>query len=70
MDELGVNLAGVEVIMNMTERIYQMEAEMRELQERMEAEVRRLRGQLSRELMEYRGDLDGRASDKNQSEKG
>lgn len=70
MEELGVNLAGVEVIMNMTERIYQMESEMREIQERMEAEVRRLRGQLSRELMEYQGDIEARASDREKSEKG
>jgi MerR family transcriptional regulator, heat shock protein HspR len=32
MDDLGVNLAGVEVIMNMTERIRQLEAEVERLQ--------------------------------------
>ncbi|MGQ9675243.1 MAG: heat shock protein transcriptional repressor HspR [Chloroflexota bacterium] len=46
MSELGVNLAGVEVIMNMTERIYQMENEMKQMQARMEAEIERLRAAL------------------------
>jgi MerR family transcriptional regulator/heat shock protein HspR len=32
MGDLGVNLAGVEVIMNMTERIRQLEAEVERLQ--------------------------------------
>ena len=40
MDELGVNLAGAEVIMRMRERIEEMEERMQQL----ESEVRRLRG--------------------------
>jgi MerR family transcriptional regulator, heat shock protein HspR len=44
--DLGVNLAGVEVIMNMTERMFQMEQHMREMQEQMEAEIRSLRAAL------------------------
>ena len=39
MDDLGVNLAGVEVIMHMSERLSQMERTMREL----EVETARLR---------------------------
>jgi MerR family transcriptional regulator/heat shock protein HspR len=39
IDDLGVNLAGVEVVMRMAERVAQME---RQIQE-MEAEIERLR---------------------------
>ncbi len=46
ISDLGVNLAGVEVIMHMTERLFQMEKEMREMQTQMEAEIRRLRAAL------------------------
>lgn len=46
MTDLGVNLAGVEVIMNMTERLFKMESEMKEMQARMEAEINRLRAAL------------------------
>lgn len=38
IDDLGVNLAGVEVIMRMTERIFEMEKQIRML----ESEIRRL----------------------------
>ena len=41
-DELGVNLAGVEVILNMTEKIRQMREEM----QHMETELERLRLQI------------------------
>ena len=41
--DLGVNLAGVEVILRMTERMALMEAQMREMQGQMLAEIRRLR---------------------------
>jgi MerR family transcriptional regulator/heat shock protein HspR len=41
MDELGVNLAGVEVILRMAERISSMQKRM----EALEAEIRQLRGQ-------------------------
>lgn len=48
-DELGVNLAGVEVILNMTERMRAMQAEMERMQAEFEAEIERLR----REFKEY-----------------
>lgn len=38
VDDLGINLAGVEVILRLTERMAQMEREM----ERMQAEIARL----------------------------
>ncbi|MCL4534415.1 MAG: MerR family transcriptional regulator [Bacteroidetes bacterium] len=43
MDDLGVNLAGVEVIMNLTNRITELEAELRNTREEMEREIERLR---------------------------
>src|SRR3990170_6684579 len=46
MDELGVNLAGVEVIMRMRNRMAQMEQEMEQLRLEMEQEIERLRGAL------------------------
>ncbi len=46
ISDLGVNLAGVEVIMNMTERLYQVEREMNAMRDQMEAEIRRLRARL------------------------
>jgi len=42
-DELGVNLAGVEIILNLNERIEKMQQEM----SRMEQEIQRLREQLA-----------------------
>lgn len=49
MSDLGVNLAGVEVIMNMAERLHQVEREMNAMRDQMEAEIRRLRAQLGEE---------------------
>ncbi|MBU0493922.1 MAG: helix-turn-helix transcriptional regulator [Chloroflexi bacterium] len=43
VDDLGVNLAGVEVILNLTERVEVMQAEMDRLHWEMEAEISRLR---------------------------
>ena len=43
IDELGVNLAGVEVILNMTDRINELEQRMTLMQQEYEAEIRRLR---------------------------
>ena len=43
INDLGVNLAGVEVILRMTERMALMESQMREMQAQMLAEIRRLR---------------------------
>jgi len=46
-DELGVkNLAGVEVIMNMTRRIEELQQQLTELQEQYQQEVSNLRAQL------------------------
>jgi MerR family transcriptional regulator/heat shock protein HspR len=47
IEDLGVNLAGVEVIMRLTDRLRQQEAEIAELRQRLEActaELRALRG--------------------------
>ncbi len=46
IDELGVNLAGVEVILNMTERMEQMQREMEAERAMLEAEISRLRSLL------------------------
>ncbi len=46
IDELGVNLAGVEVIMNMTDRINELEQRMVQMQQAYEAEIARLRAKL------------------------
>jgi len=48
INDLGVNLAGVEVILNMTEQMDQMEKEMAEMRQAYEAEIQRLRGILAR----------------------
>ena len=45
--ELGVNLAGVEVIINLTNRLIGMQKEMDRMQARFEGEVRRLRNLLA-----------------------
>jgi MerR family transcriptional regulator/heat shock protein HspR len=47
--ELGVNLAGVEVILYMSERLEQMQAEMEQLEARARAELESLRQRLPRE---------------------
>jgi MerR family transcriptional regulator/heat shock protein HspR len=46
-DELGVNLAGVEVILRLTDTIETLQAEMDEVQASLEAEVQGLRQYLS-----------------------
>ncbi len=46
VEDLGVNLAGVEVILNMTERMEQMQQEMEAIRQEMEAEIDRLRALL------------------------
>ncbi len=43
ISDLGVNLAGVEVILRMTERMAEMERQMRLAQDELAAEIRRLR---------------------------
>ncbi|MBI4319854.1 MAG: helix-turn-helix transcriptional regulator [Chloroflexi bacterium] len=48
VDDLGVNLAGVEVIMNMAEKIVQMEREMEEMRREFDAEVEQLRKALAK----------------------
>ena len=42
-DDLGVNLAGVEVILNMTEQIQQLREEMIRREEELQAEIEELR---------------------------
>jgi len=44
VNDLGVNLAGVEVIMNLTERLAEAERRLNEMEQRME-EVRRRHGE-------------------------
>ena len=46
IDELGVNLAGVEVILNMSDRINELEHRLVEMHEAYEAEIARLRARL------------------------
>ena len=46
VDELGVNLAGVEVIMNMSDRMAEMQREMDAIRAELEAEIDRLRALL------------------------
>jgi MerR family transcriptional regulator/heat shock protein HspR len=46
VDDLGVNLAGVEVIFNMTQRMEEMQEEMDRAREEFETEIERLRGLL------------------------
>jgi MerR family transcriptional regulator/heat shock protein HspR len=46
-DELGVNLAGVEVILRLTDTIEQLQAEMDEVQASLQAEIQGLRKHLS-----------------------
>jgi MerR family transcriptional regulator/heat shock protein HspR len=47
INDLGVNLAGVEVIMRMSEKMAEMEREAQETQARLEAEINRLRQMLA-----------------------
>jgi MerR family transcriptional regulator/heat shock protein HspR len=49
VDELGVNLAGVEVILNMTERMRQMQEEMDRMEAEFEAQMAHMRAQLETE---------------------
>lgn len=49
VNDLGVNLAGVDVIINLTERIALMEQEAQALRERLEEEMRRLRAALGKD---------------------
>lgn len=55
MDELKVNLAGVEVILNLTERIEQLQADVSDRQERIrdayEAEIEGLRIEYEAEIL-------------------
>jgi len=46
IEELGVNLAGVEVIINMSDRIARMEQQMEQMRQEYEAEIQRLRALL------------------------
>src|SRR5574341_2092657 len=46
-NELGVNLAGVEIIMNLTERLDKLQDEMKAREEQLRAEIDRLRAELN-----------------------
>jgi MerR family transcriptional regulator/heat shock protein HspR len=46
VNDLGVNLAGVEVILNMSERMRYLQREMDRMQAEFEAEIERLRREL------------------------
>lgn len=48
VNDLGVNLAGVEVILNMSERMKYLQKEMDRIQAEFEAEIERLRRELER----------------------
>ncbi len=50
INDLGVNLAGVEVIMHMSEHIMQMERDMEEMRISMQAEIERLQIALTEAL--------------------
>jgi len=45
-DELGVNLAGAEVILNMARKMEKMQAEIEEMEEEFQKEIERLRARL------------------------
>jgi MerR family transcriptional regulator, heat shock protein HspR len=49
VNDLGVNLAGVEVILNLTERMASIEQESQALRQQLEEEILRLRSSLSLE---------------------
>ena len=48
VNDLGVNLAGVEVVLNMSERIKSLQKEIDRMQAEFEAEIERLRRELER----------------------
>jgi MerR family transcriptional regulator/heat shock protein HspR len=48
VNDLGVNLAGVEVILNMSERMEYLQREMDRMEAEFEAEIQRLRRKLER----------------------
>lgn len=56
INDLGVNLAGVEVIMNMTRKIAEMEREMEELRRELEARVERAQQARARRRMVVRAE--------------
>ncbi len=45
-NELGVNLAGVEIIMDLTERLEKLQEKMKQRESQMQGEIDRLRGEL------------------------
>jgi MerR family transcriptional regulator, heat shock protein HspR len=57
VNDLGVNLAGVEVILNLTERIASIEQESQALRQQLEEEILRLRSSLG--LRSLLGNDDG-----------
>ncbi|MFQ6014078.1 MAG: heat shock protein transcriptional repressor HspR [Anaerolineae bacterium] len=53
-EELGVNLAGVEVILNMTERMERMREEMERMESQFEAEMTRMESEFVAEIERLR----------------
>lgn len=51
-DDLGVNLAGVEVILNMAEQIEELQTQMEQMEAELQAEIERLRRRVPRRLEE------------------
>ena len=47
-NELGVNLAGVEIIIDLTERLENLQAQMQKREEQLTTEIERLRQELDR----------------------
>jgi len=54
-DDLGVNLAGVDVILRLTETIAQLRAEMQEMSTAFEAEIQQLRRELGENGIAFEG---------------
>lgn len=55
-DDLGVNLAGADVILRLTETIAQLQAEMQEMSAAFEVEIQRLRRKLDENGVAFEGE--------------
>lgn len=62
VDELGVNLAGVEVILKMTQQIEALQAQVDEIQSRHEVEIERVRRAYLEDQMRHRPQLPKKSS--------
>ncbi len=52
-NELGVNLAGVEIIMNLTDRMEELQQDMEQREQAMQAELERLRHDLDAQQVSH-----------------